>query len=188
VLGRGLLRFLLGRLTGAPPGALSLDVAEHGKPFLKGGPGGQSPAFNLSHSGDLALIAVAAGGRLGVDVERFAPERDIGPVAVRFFSARERASLASLAPSLRRRAFYACWTRKEAYLKALGRGLAMPLKSFSVSLGPAEAPELLESDGGVGGWWLEDVPLPSTSYAAALAGDGRRPRIRLYEATARLLD
>jgi 4'-phosphopantetheinyl transferase len=187
VLGRGWLRFLLGRLTGVRPDAVSLAVAEHGKPFLPVGPGGPAPAFNLSHSGDLALIAVAAGGRLGVDVERIDPDRDVDPIADRFFSAREAATLAVLAPSLRRRAFYACWTRKEAYLKALGRGLSIPLKSFSVSLDPGEAPELLESDGGVGGWWLEDVS-PSPSFAAALAGDTRRPRVRLFAAAASLLE
>jgi 4'-phosphopantetheinyl transferase len=128
VVAHGALRRLLAGALGCRPEAVVFTADENGKPHLPG----QGLHFNLSHAGELALLAVSAAGPLGVDVEpvRALPDRDL--VADRFFSPHERRALAAAAD--RDRAFFTLWTRKEAYLKALGYGLARPLAEFDVSL------------------------------------------------------
>jgi 4'-phosphopantetheinyl transferase len=131
IAAHGLMRIVLGRMLDQPPDGVRLERDAHGKPRLAG----RSPdvRFNLSHSAGVGLLAVARGREVGVDIERqgtIAPLRFSG----RFFSAAEHDALARLAPVDRLAAFYRCWTRKESFVKALGRGLAFPLDGFEVSV------------------------------------------------------
>jgi 4'-phosphopantetheinyl transferase len=130
------LRRILTRYLG--PVAPRFADGPHGKPFLDGA----ALRFNLSHSGELALVAVADGREVGVDVEAVR-ELDLAGMARVSFSPRERAALFALPPDERLPAFFRCWTRKEAHLKATGFGLALPLDGFDVSLGPDEPARLV---------------------------------------------
>ena len=186
VLGRGLLRLLLGRYVGARPEDIRFALSERGKPFLEARRGVPALEFNLSHSGELVLIAVGLERCVGVDVERIYRDASVEQIAERFFSPREVAALRGLAPALRREAFYACWTRKEAYIKARGEGIfSLPLGSFSVVLAPGVSASLLEGPG-TAAWWLEDVPT-APGYAGAVAGNGRIPRFQRLRATPDLI-
>jgi 4'-phosphopantetheinyl transferase len=142
IIGRGMSRLLLGHCLGIAGGQLRFEHTEFGKPYLQGGP---SLGFNLSHSGELILVALARGRTIGIDVERMRADMVEAEIAQRFFSPRECAALAQLAPDLQCEAFFACWTRKEAYLKARGDGLSLPLDQFDVAFAPGEVPRLIET-------------------------------------------
>jgi 4'-phosphopantetheinyl transferase len=168
VVGRALLRLLLGRYLGQEPEEVRFEYGAYEKPYLAGTP----LWFNLSHSGTVALYAFTAAAEVGIDVEvdegDFARER----IAERFFSPTEVAALRSLPESLQARAFLTCWTRKEAFIKARGDGLSLPLDSFDVSLAPQAPPGLLRtawSDEEPAHWRLEDLSDPAEGYVAALA-------------------
>ena len=143
--GRAFLRLLLGQYLGIEPGALRFSYGPNGKPALADGR--SDLRFNLAHSGALSVCALARGSDLGVDLERLRPIRDAEGVARSAFSPREVARFESLPEPVRLRAFYEAWTRKEAFLKALGHGLARPLDSFDVTFGPGESPRLLRTLG-----------------------------------------
>ncbi|KAA0596528.1 4'-phosphopantetheinyl transferase [Azospirillum lipoferum] len=175
ILRRGLLRLLLGRCTGRDPAGLVFDYGTHGKPALPGG-----PAFNLSDSEDSLAIAVAAEGRIGVDIERLRPIESADGIADRFFHIAERAALQGLAPERRDEGFLLAWTRKEAFIKAAGVGLSMPLDQFAVEVRPDAPPALLEigedlrGDVGVPADWslFDRRVLPGTIAAIAAHGTG----------------
>ncbi len=179
VLRRGLLRLLLGRCTGRAPEGLAFRYGPQGKPSLDGG-----PAFNLSDCGDELLIAVgpeaAPGLELGVDIERLRTVGGAAGIAGRFFAPAERSAFAALPEALREEAFLAGWTRKEAFIKATGAGLSMPLDRFAVELAPGRPARLLELDeslgaGRAGDWSLFDLrPAPGTVAALAVRGAGWR--------------
>lgn len=180
-VGRGALRTLLGRYLGVDPRAIGFDYGAKGKPFLAAGADGERPRlhFNLSNSDELALVAFATGAELGADLERLRPMPDGIDIAERFFSAGERQVLAAQPAGERDLAFFRCWTRKEAYLKAVGDGITVRLDAFDVTLGPAEAPRMLSIDGDPdrgAAWELVHVE-PAPGYLGALAlparGDGR---------------
>ena len=135
---QGHLRRVLGQLTGVRPEAVRFHYEEKGKPYLPGG-----PSFNQSHSEDRLMIAVAASGRLGVDIEERRDVRLMLRIADRRFARDEAARLHAVPPDQRRRLFFRIWTRKEAFLKALGLGLTHPLRSFSVDPTPGAARGLL---------------------------------------------
>jgi 4'-phosphopantetheinyl transferase len=173
VAGRGLLRRLLGAALDCPPAEVALRYGPHGKPMLAEQPAG-GLSFSLTHSQDLALYALAHGlgaAQLGVDVEAIRPRERMERIVRRFFSAREQGAWLALEPARRERGFYACWARKEAVIKALGLGLALPLGSFDVSVDP-DAPARLLSMGGDAAaskpWWLRDLSV-GDGFAAALA-------------------
>jgi len=147
VVGRGVLRALLGAYLGVPPARLRFDYRERGKPDLAAPWRRAGLSFNLSNSEDLALAGFVRGGDLGVDVEFLKEMPDLAEIASRFFSATEVAALACVPEAQKREAFFNCWTRKEAYLKAVGVGLAAPLDSFVVTLAPGEAPRMLALQG-----------------------------------------
>lgn len=176
---RAALRVILGRYLNLPPAGLRFKYNSFGKPTLDGGAGGLR--FNLSHSGGLALYAVALGREVGVDVEHLKDEMD-GGVAERFFSPSEVAALRSLAPEAQKRAFFDCWTRKEAYIKARGEGLSLPLDSFDVSVAPDEPAALLRTrdDAGEASRWTLHELSPGPGYAAALAVEGGDWRLRCW--------
>jgi 4'-phosphopantetheinyl transferase len=179
---RGGLRVILGRYTGRAPGSLRFIYSPYGKPSLDEGAGGVALRFNLSHSGGVALYAVTVGREVGVDVEQVREEMDCVGVADRFFSANEVKVLQSLAPEARTRAFFDCWARKEAYIKARGEGLSLPLDSFDVSLAPGEPAALLRTRGDAAEaarWTLRELSA-GRDYAAALAVEGGGWRLRCW--------
>lgn len=134
VAARGTLRAGLGELSGLEPASLLLTAGAHGKPELADG---GRIRFNVSHSGRLALVAVALGREVGVDVERVRPRSRLDAIARRCFSAAERRALAEGAEGDRLELFYRLWTAREAFVKATGRGLAAAAESFEVPPWPA---------------------------------------------------
>lgn len=179
VVGRGTLRAILARYLGEEPARLRLATGAHGKPFLADG----SLRFNLSHSGDLALYAVATGVEVGVDIERITAGVNHEALAARFFSPRERDELLALPAATRRDAFFACWARKEAVVKAVGDGLSMGLSDFDVTVAPGEPPRLVEVRGRpdeTRRWALRALDV-GPGYAAALAVEGAVSTVRCWE-------
>lgn len=146
-VGRAMLRSILGRYLNADPRHLQFSRGPHGKPVLATERGADALCFNIAHSHDVALCAVARGRDIGVDLERVREDVDVDLIAERFFSQQEIAALRLLPPETRLKAFFTCWVRKEAYVKARGDGLAMGLDSFSVSFSPGEPPALLDVEG-----------------------------------------
>ncbi|MGH9367917.1 MAG: 4'-phosphopantetheinyl transferase family protein [Thermoanaerobaculia bacterium] len=190
ILFRGTLRALLGRYLGIAAEAVRFGQNREEKPFVVPRTDAEERLqFNLSHSEDLALLAVAAGRRVGVDIERVRSDRAAPEVARRFFSEDEADALREIPESARSEAFFSCWTRKEAYIKARGGGLSIPLKSFTVSLAPGSVPSLLRShlgEGEVARWSILD-PGPPAGYAAALAVEGRGWVLRRWLCSKELL-
>lgn len=172
---RGALRMILGSYLDSDPSLLSFHYGPRGKPSLAGSP----LEFNLTHSAGLALCAVALGRRLGIDVEALRPLPDAAAIAERFFSDAERRALRSVTEAQRTLAFFQCWTRKEAYIKAIGEGLSMPLDRFDVSLLPGEPARLLAVAGDPDAprrWTLHDLdPGPGLVAAIAVEGPCSRP-------------
>jgi 4'-phosphopantetheinyl transferase len=170
IASRGFLRSVLGRYLAIEPAMVAFDYDAHRKPLLRG----SSPAdlrFNLAHSGDVTLVAVAHGIDVGVDVEVRRDLADRQQIAARFFSLSEAEAIASLPEELRDEAFFACWTRKEAYLKAVGLGLSGPLDSFDVSVDPRAPAEILRihaSARAAREWSIHDLSQPP-EYRAAVA-------------------
>lgn len=171
---RGLLRAILGGYLEVDPGRLRFCYSPYGKPALDRAWGGDTLRFNVSHSDRLALYAVTCNRELGVDVERIRPDFAGEEIAERFFSPNERAALRRLHPDVRCDAFFNCWTRKEAYIKARGEGLSLPLDQFDVSLTPGEPAALLNTRGDpadTSRWSLREIA-PAPGYAAALCVEG----------------
>ena len=175
---RARLRRLLSGYLGAAPPELRLAYGDHGKPSLR------EPAsdltFNQSHSGDLLLLAFGRGRELGVDVERTGGDVSWQRVARRLFEQRELEALRSLPAAERRAAFFRCWTRKEAFVKATGRGVTQGLRSFAVSLDPEAAALTWIQDGDPADWGMTDVDA-GPGYAAAVCAAGRGWTLRCLE-------
>jgi 4'-phosphopantetheinyl transferase len=174
VAGRAMLRQLLSGYLGVEPAAVQLETAAGGKPRLAGAHAGSGLQFNLSHSRGVVVVAVGVGRRVGVDVEFCRPDLDVERLARRFFSPAELEQLLGLPASQRPAAFYAGWTRKEAYLKARGDGVAGGLRHFAVALRPGLAPALLACPGGLAEqrrWRLATLDGPP-GYAGALCAEG----------------
>ena len=177
VAARGLLRELLGRYLQRAPADLEFSYGQHGKPVLSGENPPSGLCFNLSHSAGLAVYAFAYQRNLGIDVEHVRPETADEDIARRYFSAREVGDLRTLPPEERAAGFFHCWTRKEAYLKATGMGLQIPLDSFSVSVLPAKPARVL---GGVEARWHMDAFHPAEGYVAAVVYDGAPCSIKYF--------
>lgn len=160
------LRFVLGRHLGVDPRALAFATEAAGKPHLAG-PWAGACRFNLSHSGERALIGLCPDREIGVDVEEMRPIPDLLRLARAHFAQEEIAALAALSPDALPAAFYACWTCKEAVAKATGRGLSLPLEGFAVSVPPRKA-GVLRAPAGTGAWSLHVLPT-APGYAAAAA-------------------
>ena len=175
IVARGSLRALLACYLDVGPRELVFVYGEHGKPALAAA---TDLTFNLSHSGDLLLLACTRGRDLGIDVERTQREVRWEQVAHRFFAERELADLLALPEAQQRNAFFRCWTRKEAYMKATGHGVALGLSNFAVSLAPDTPPALVWlQHGRPDDWRLADVEV-GPGYAGALcaAGANWQPR------------
>lgn len=174
IAARGILRELLGRYVDRAPAHLEFDYGPQGKPVLRAKAAQQCVNFNVSHSHGMALFGFAARRHLGVDVElvrSFAGEK----IAERYFSPQEVTELYRLPAALQDEGFFLCWTRKEAYIKARGEGLHIPLKSFHVSLTPGE-PEQLQTSDGVD-WSLRSLR-PDPQYVGAVVGEGKGWKLR----------
>ena len=172
--GRGILRALLARYLGTPAGDFRFCLNAYGKPGLAPGIGTSDLRFNLSHSHGMALFAFSSGREVGVDLELVRSTLRDDRIAERFFSPQEVAALRALPESAQKEAFFHCWTRKEAYIKARGAGLSINLASFAVSLVPASSTHLpiigIDSPE-AGRWWLRALA-PGEGYVGAIAAEG----------------
>jgi 4'-phosphopantetheinyl transferase len=170
ITSRGTLRLLLANYLSAAPAQLSFQYTEYGRPKLAV----DSPIdFNVSHSRGMLLFAFASKRRVGIDVERIRRDFSTLEIAERFFSESERKDLRNLPAEQRHEAFFRCWTRKEAFIKALGEGLSHPLDQFDVSLAKSARPILQATrpdPDEVRNWLLWDIEVPE-GYAATLAGE-----------------
>jgi 4'-phosphopantetheinyl transferase len=170
---RGYLRCLTARYLSSAPADVRFSYSTAGKPFLATDCGGDELSFNMSDSDELAFYAFTlaeTSPTIGIDVERIEPEVARERIAEHFFSAYEIATLRTLPASEQIQGFFNCWTRKEAYLKAIGAGLTLPLDQFDVSLTPGEPAKLLRAAGGANTshWVLQELSV-GCSYVAAVA-------------------
>jgi 4'-phosphopantetheinyl transferase len=171
IVSHGVLRMILGRYLRIDPSRVQFRYSSRGKPYLAGEIQGDAIRFNLAHSHELAVYGFTRGREIGIDLEYVRPLVDAEEIAGRFFSAREKAKFRSLPESLKLEAFYNCWTRKEAYLKATGDGLGRALDTFDVSLLPGKPVTLLrvEEDHAETARWSLRALAPDPEYVAALA-------------------
>jgi len=174
IVGRGVLRTILGRYLHIEPNRVRFSYDLNGKPCLAKTPGDNTLRFNLAHSNELALYAFTRGREIGIDIEYLRTMLDAGQISERFFSPQVNVNLQALPASHRKTAFFNCWTRKEAYLKALGVGLSHALDQFEVSLVPAEPAHLVdvEIDCDDASRWTLKALIPAPGYVAALAVEG----------------
>jgi len=177
----GTLRLILSKYLRCSPEEIGFGKNDFGKPSLSE----KSPIeFNLSHSGDAALVAVTSDREIGVDIERYREGLETEKISKRFFSPREVAVLLALPESDREEAFYTCWTRKEAYIKARGEGLSIGLSGFEVAFAPGAAPALLHSDKDpkeADRWEFVNIDV-QPGYAAACVVEGQVGELRLWDA------
>jgi 4'-phosphopantetheinyl transferase len=175
VAGRGILRAILSCYVSDRPESLVFRYGTKGKPHLQDHP---NVHFNLGHSGGRAVYAVA-GDDLGVDIESIKEVRDWQQISTRFFSAREAEELTRLNPSQQAAGFFACWTRKEAYLKATGDGLAAGLGKFYAGVDPLQGDGTIEEEGHPRRWYFKDLQL-GDQYAGAVVTRFAQCRIRSF--------
>jgi 4'-phosphopantetheinyl transferase len=178
IAGRGILRELLAGYVGRLPAELEFCYGPWGKPFLRQENPTPSVYFNVSHSQGWALLAFSLGRNLGVDVEFIRADVAAGEIAERYFSTQEIAELKALPQAMRAEGFFLCWTRKEAYIKARGEGLQIPLDSFHVSLTPGEPGRLDSLDSSR--WGLRPVS-PDPRYTGALVAEGNDWELRCWD-------
>lgn len=183
VVSHAAVRMILGQYLGIPPDRVELTIRPGGKPQLA--PSGEVPSlyYSLSHSGDRALIGVTRDKEVGVDVEHIRPLIDADNIVRRYFSAGEQTIWRSLSADEQLAAFFRCWTRKEAYLKAQGIGLSAGLDQFEVSLAPGEPACLLrinDSTRSITRWRMYEISA-DMDYMAACVVDGEINRISIYD-------
>jgi 4'-phosphopantetheinyl transferase len=142
IVARGVLRAILSRYLRVDPGYLRFDTNAYGKPSLALPRGELRLNFNLAHSHELALYVFTYAGEVGIDVEYMRADFDFEELATSSFSPYEQSIFRALPEAAKQQAIFRCWTRKEAYIKAKGKGLSIPLDLFDVSLGPGEPPSL----------------------------------------------
>jgi 4'-phosphopantetheinyl transferase len=180
VAGRGALRLLLARYLPADPASLVLTYQPHGKPELSPPWRDRGLEFNVSHSHGLAVYAFTRQSAIGVDVESVRPMPNAAGLMERFFSADEIRQWREMPIDRQLRAFFQGWTRKEAWLKAVGSGLSFPLNDFCVTLdGPARVLSIRGSDEEAVQWWLESSE-PCEGFVAAVAMRGKPNDVRKW--------
>jgi len=175
IAGRSVLRSILGHYLGIEPGQVQLCYGRHGKPCLHEALNAAMIRFSVAHSHQLAVYAFACAREIGIDLEYARPMTRVQEIAAGFMSAREIALLSKLPMGQQQEAFYLCWTRKEAYIKATGIGLDQPLERFEVSLLPGEPARLLNVEGNPSEthrWSLQSLR-PAPGYVATLAIEGQ---------------
>lgn len=182
VMVRGVLRAILGRYLGVEPRDVAFRHGVYGKPMLAA-PFDATLRFNVSRSGGLALYGVSCTGDIGVDLEHLRTLVASEEIAAQCFSHRERAALQAFPARLKPKAFFTCWTCKEAFVKARGDGLTFPLNRFDVSVGLGEQTGILSIDGSEregASWWLRSLA-PAPNYVAAVAVHGRPSGIEYWQ-------
>ena len=169
IVAHAALRMILGSYLRQAPDRIALDYNPYGKPLLARACGLE---FNLSHARGVALVALAQDMRIGVDVEFMRDDLALDDLAEAFFSPAEQRALARLSGADRIRAFYRCWCRKEAYLKAQGLGLNLPLDSFDVLSDSASSrPELGDTETSIEGWSFQEPDI-EPAFVCSLAIEG----------------
>lgn len=181
VAGRGIQRAILGGYAGIPPARVRYRTGGHGKLELDDGRG--RIRFNATNCEDRALFAVVPWRRIGIDLEAVRPVPEAESIIESFFSAAERRAFLAVPANARDEAFFACWTRKEAFIKALGGGLSIPLDDFDVTFAPGEPARLLALRGLPGpaeAWTLREVDA-GPGWAGALAVEGGDFTVRCFD-------
>ena len=181
IVARGVLRDILCRYLNRQAEQLNFCYNEYGKPMLAKNFGGLS--FNVSHSGNVAIYAVTCGREVGIDVEQIRADFAEEPIAKRFFSPAEVAVFSDLAAHEKKEAFFCCWTRKEAFIKATGKGVSFGLDNFDVSLAPDKPAALLSVKGDkkeAARWSLRNLDI-QPDYKAALAVKGHDWRLQSWQ-------
>jgi 4'-phosphopantetheinyl transferase len=183
IVARGVLRAILGGYLNRAPACLSFCYSSHGKPALAGTSDGDAIRFSVSHSHGVALYAVTRDREVGIDLERIRFDLAVAEIAERFFSRREVAMLRTLPTEVQCQAFFRCWTRKEAYIKARSEGLSLPLDQFDVSLAPGESAAILgtQPDPSEASRWSLQELTPAPGYVAALAVEGHGWRLTCWQ-------
>lgn len=183
IIARGVLRMILSRYLSMPSERLRFRYGLYGKPALAEDSGGDALRFNTSHSHEVALYAVTREREVGIDLEYMREDVAGGQIAERFFSPGEVAVLRALPAVLQTEAFFNCWTRKEAYIKATGQGLSIPLHQFEVSFTNGEPAALLsrrDNPQEASRWTLRELTL-GDGYVAAVAVEGRDWRLNCWQ-------
>jgi 4'-phosphopantetheinyl transferase len=183
VIARGALRYLLGRYLDVPPSRITFVYGSKGKPALASVDNVQ---FNMTHSGTLAAVAITADCQIGIDVEQIRQLSDMEQIAERFFCPEETKEIMSVPPCERAHTFFRCWTLKEAYVKAVGDGLSVPLNGFQVTLQPDRPKRLVHVGNDIAAaesWTLHELCL-APDHAAALAYRDRERSVSVF----RILD
>jgi 4'-phosphopantetheinyl transferase len=183
IVSHAALRMILGQYLAVPPDHVEMVIAASGKPILASAPNSLRLHFNLSHSEDLALVGVTLDRRIGVDVEHWRSLVDAESIMKRYFAPGELACWRALPEQERLPAFFRGWTRKEAYLKARGVGLAGGLDQFEVSLVAGESTRLVEDGDTTHSatcWQVYDVS-PGNGYSAACAVEGEIEEASLFD-------
>lgn len=171
VVSRGILRLILSEYLEQPPAQIKINSGSQGKPALFGQENGHTLQFNLSHSHETVLYGITRIGEIGVDVEKVREVPDFEKIIGQFFSPRERVAFEELSPAQKMRAFFTCWSRKEAFMKAKGDGFSLPLDQFDVSILPDQPAALLATRWDpleVNHWSLSDIWIDE-NHAAAMA-------------------
>lgn len=175
-LARGMLRTVLMRYLGGTDDTIKFAYGERGKPILQN----SDLHFNLSHSHNLIALGLIQHRQIGVDVEHIIPLPAMGTMAQDNFSAGEFATLYALPESDRLQAFYRCWTRKEAYIKAVGDGFALPLQDFDVTLKLNDTPKFLRiKNDNPTNWTLLHLDL-GQDYIGAVCVKGEKPHLMIH--------
>ncbi len=183
IVTRGVLRTILSRYLGIEPNRLQFGYRSNSKPCLTEKSDGEEICFNLSRSHGLSLYAFTRSRQIGVDIEYIFPITEADQIFARFFSSHEYAKWQQLPKDQKQEAFFHCWTRKEAYIKARGEGLSLPLDQFNVSFAPGEPAALLASSGtsDESSRWLLRAFQPGPGYVAALVVEGHDWRLKCLE-------
>ncbi len=183
VVSHGALRLILTRYLGIPPSKIKFEASAQGKPHLIGESAYAELKFNLAHSHELAIVAITRGYEIGVDIEYIRPNPDMDGIATRFFSPSEYAAYAELPQEHKTIGFFNCWTRKEAFIKALGEGLSHPLDQFDVTLKPQTPAQLLRvgNDPHEASLWTLESFTPNRDYVGAFAIRTRNNSFQYYQ-------
>jgi len=179
VVCRAWLRIILGRYLRVPPPELEFRYNSYGKPSLENESEGEPLLFNLSHSDDLALLAVSKRRDIGIDIERIRDNVAFEQIADRYFTVREMETIREAPESKRAQIFFSLWTCKESYIKAKGMGLSIPLDRFEVTLGEGDLANLaLKEDPEEAARWSLQRFTPRDDYVGAITVQGHGWRLK----------
>jgi 4'-phosphopantetheinyl transferase len=183
IAARGMLREILAFYLEVKAGELRFDYGRNDKPKLSDTFGNKAICFNLSHSQGIALYGLTQGRAIGVDIEYIRDISEIEQIVEQFFSTKENDLFRTLPENLKKETFFNCWTRKEAFVKAVGDGLSFPLDKFDVSLSPGEPARLMriEGDSKAPSRWTIHELKPSSGFAAAFAVEGRSWQLHCWQ-------